>query len=157
MELLRQILQIHDPGSEHELQASWPYWPDQLWLKYHRPGMSLCPHIGFLITDRLFQYYQNVFHIDREDVMRHEEAEKRLKTVEGHVAGIRRMLEQEAYCIDVIRQIQAVQAALNKVGKIVLDEHLHSCVITAVQGEDPSERERVLQEIIDVYETSNKL
>ena len=89
--------------------------------------------------------------------MRHEEAEKRLKTVEGHVAGIRRMLEEGAYCIDVIRQIQAVQAALNKVGKIVLDEHLHSCVITAVQGEDQAERERVLQEIIDVYEASNKV
>ena len=40
----------------------------------------------------------------------------------------------------VIRQIQAVQSALNKVGKIILDEHLHSCVITAVQGEDPAER-----------------
>jgi DNA-binding FrmR family transcriptional regulator len=95
--------------------------------------------------------------IKPEDIMKHEDAAKRLKTVEGHVAGIRRMLEEDAYCIDVIRQIQAVQAALNKVGKIVLDEHLHSCVITAVQGEDQSERERVLQEIIDVYETSNKV
>ena len=89
--------------------------------------------------------------------MRHEEAEKRLKTIEGHVAGIRRMLEQGDYCIDVIRQIQAVQSALTKVSKIVLDEHLHSCVITAVQGEDQTERERVLQEIIDVYEASNKM
>jgi DNA-binding FrmR family transcriptional regulator len=89
--------------------------------------------------------------------MRHEEAEKRLKTVEGHVAGIRRMLEQGSYCIDVIRQIQAVQSALTKVSKMVLDEHLHSCVITAVQGEDQAERERVLQEIIDVYEASNKV
>jgi len=95
--------------------------------------------------------------IEPEDIMKHEDAAKRLKTVEGHVAGIRRMLEEDAYCIDVIRQIQAVQAALNKVGKIVLDEHLHSCVITAVQGENQSERERVLKEIIDVYEASNKV
>ena len=71
----------------------------------------------------------NVFHIDREDVMRHEEAEKRLKTVEGHVAGIRRMLEQEAYCIDVIRQIQAVQSALNKVGKGVASQPQHQCTV----------------------------
>jgi len=84
--------------------------------------------------------------------MKHEDAALRLKTIEGHVAGIRRMVDEEAYCIDVIRQIQAVQSALDKVGKIVLDEHLHSCVITAVQGEDQTERERVLQEIIDVYE-----
>jgi DNA-binding FrmR family transcriptional regulator len=89
--------------------------------------------------------------------MKHEDAAKRLKTVEGHVAGIRRMLEQDAYCIDVLRQIQAVQSALNKVGKIILDEHLHSCVITAVQGEDSSERERVLQEIVEVFEASNKV
>ena len=84
--------------------------------------------------------------------MKHEDASKRLKTIEGHVAGIRRMIEDDSYCIDVIRQIQAVQSALDKVGKIILDQHLHSCVITAVQGEDPTERERVLQEIIDVYE-----
>ena len=84
--------------------------------------------------------------------MNHEDAAKRLKTIEGHVAGIRRMIEDDAYCIDVIRQIQAVQSALDKVGKLILDQHLHSCVITAVQGEDPAERERVLQEIIDVYE-----
>lgn len=89
--------------------------------------------------------------------MKHEDATKRLKTVEGHVAGIRRMLEQDAYCIDVIRQIQAVQSALNKIGKSILDEHLHSCVITAVQGEDSTERERVLQEIVEVFEASKKV
>lgn len=89
--------------------------------------------------------------------MTHQDAVNRLKTAEGHLAGIRRMLEEDAYCIDVIRQIHAVQSALNKASKIILEEHLHSCVITAVQGEDPNERERVLQEIMDVYETSRKV
>jgi DNA-binding FrmR family transcriptional regulator len=89
--------------------------------------------------------------------MKHDEAARRLKTAEGHIAGIRRMLDEEAYCIDVIRQIQAVQGALHKASKIILDEHLHSCVITAVQGEDPAERERVLQEIMDVYGASRKV
>jgi len=89
--------------------------------------------------------------------MMHEDAARRLKTAEGHIAGIRRMLEEDAYCIDVIRQIQAVQAALSKASQIILDEHLHSCVITAVQGEDQSERERVLQEILDVYGASRKV
>lgn len=88
--------------------------------------------------------------------MKHEDAAKRLKTVEGHIAGIRRMVDEDAYCIDVIRQIHAVQSALTRVSRLILDEHLHSCVITAVQGEDQSERERVLQEIMDVYETSRK-
>jgi DNA-binding FrmR family transcriptional regulator len=89
--------------------------------------------------------------------MKHEDALKRLKNVEGHVRGIHRMIEKDAYCIDVIRQIQAVQAALNKVSKIVLDEHLNSCVITAVQGEDQTERERVLKEITDVFEMASKV
>ena len=89
--------------------------------------------------------------------MKHSNALQRLKTVEGHVRGIEKMVEDGAYCIDVIRQIQAVQAALNKVSAIILDEHLNSCLITAVRGEDPDERERVLKEITEVFETTTKL
>ena len=50
--------------------------------------------------------------------MKHQDAVNRLKTAEGHIAGIRRMLEEDAYCINVIQQIQAVQSALNKASKI---------------------------------------
>ena len=88
--------------------------------------------------------------------MQHVDAQKRLKTIEGHIRGVQRMLEQDAYCIDVIRQIQAVQAALNKVSAQILDEHLNSCLITAVRGEDPAERERVLREITSVFEAANR-
>lgn len=89
--------------------------------------------------------------------MKHENALKRLKTVEGHIRGVERMVEDDAYCIDVIRQIQAVQAALNKVSTMILEEHLNSCLTTAVRGEDPDERERVLQEIKEVFETAAKV
>ena len=85
--------------------------------------------------------------------MKHENALQRLKTVEG----IPRMVEEDAYCIDVIRQIQAVEAALNKISTIILEDHLNSCVITAIQGEDASERERVLVEIKEVFETATKV
>jgi DNA-binding FrmR family transcriptional regulator len=90
-------------------------------------------------------------------VMKNEEALKRLRIVEGHLKGVMRMVEEDAYCIDVIRQMQAVQAALNKVSGMILENHLNSCVITAVQGENPAERERVLQEVLDVYETATKV
>lgn len=83
--------------------------------------------------------------------MKHDNASLRLKTVEGHIRGIIRMIEEEAYCIDIIRQIQAVQAALSKTSSIILEEHLHSCLITAVHGDDPDERERVLKEVADVF------
>ena len=89
--------------------------------------------------------------------MKNGSALQRLKTVEGHIRGIERMVEEDAYCIDVIRQIQAVQAALNKISTIILDEHLNSCLITAVRGDDPNERERVLDEISDVFEAMNKV
>ena len=82
---------------------------------------------------------------------------RRLKTIEGHLRGIIRMVEEVAYCIDVIRQIQAVEAALNKASAQILEGHLNSCVITAVQGDDQSERERVLKEITEVFEMSTKV
>jgi DNA-binding FrmR family transcriptional regulator len=81
---------------------------------------------------------------------------RRLKSIEGHVRGIEKMVEDDAYCIDVIKQIQAVQAALNKVSTGILDGHLHSCLTTAVRGEDADERERVLAEIADVFEMATK-
>ncbi|MEJ2012772.1 MAG: metal-sensitive transcriptional regulator [Anaerolineales bacterium] len=89
--------------------------------------------------------------MDREDTL------KRLKSIEGHVRGVARMVENDAYCIDLLRQIQAIQAALNKVSARVLDDHLHSCLITAIRGEDPDERERVLKEISEVYEMTIKV
>lgn len=86
-----------------------------------------------------------------------QEIIRRLKTAEGHVRGIQRMVEEGEYCIDVIRQIHAVQAALNKISSEILDRHLNSCLITAVRGSDPEERERVLKEITDVFEAATKV
>jgi CsoR family transcriptional regulator, copper-sensing transcriptional repressor len=82
---------------------------------------------------------------------------QRLASASGHIKGVERMVDEEAYCIDVIQQIQAVQAALSKVSTLVLDNHLNSCVIAVVQGEDPSDRERVLREITSVFAMSNKV
>ena len=84
------------------------------------------------------------------------DAVQRLKSTVGHLNGIIRMLEDDRYCIDVIKQVQAVQAALNRVNETILDGHLHTCVTTAVQGEDAAERERVLREITEVFRYTNK-
>lgn len=82
---------------------------------------------------------------------------RRLSSATGHLKGIERMIDEDVYCIDVIRQIQAVQAALNKVSALILDNHLHTCVTTAIQGDNPEERERMLQEVTSVFEMSSKL
>jgi CsoR family transcriptional regulator, copper-sensing transcriptional repressor len=80
----------------------------------------------------------------------------RLKSIAGHVNGIATMVEQDRYCIDVIKQIQATQAALAKVSQMILDKHLHTCLTTAVRGDDADERERVLSEISDVFSLTNR-
>ena len=82
---------------------------------------------------------------------------RRLKTVEGHVRGVQRMVEDGAYCIDIIRQINAVQSALNKISINILENHLNSCLISAIRGEDPEDSERVLREIVEVFEEATKV
>jgi DNA-binding FrmR family transcriptional regulator len=82
--------------------------------------------------------------------------ERRLASAAGHLKGIQRMVADDAYCIDLIQQIQAVQAALNKVSTMLLDNHLRTCVTTAIQGEDAEERERMLQELTNVFQVTSR-
>jgi DNA-binding FrmR family transcriptional regulator len=81
----------------------------------------------------------------------------RLKSIEGHVRGVQRMVEEDAYCIDIMNQNLAVQRALEKVNGLILERHLQTCVTTAIQGDDPAERERVISEIMSVFEAKVKL
>lgn len=81
----------------------------------------------------------------------------RLKTIEGHVRGVQRMVEDDAYCIDILKQTQAIQSALEKFNSIILAGHLNGCVTTAIRGEDAQERERVVHELLEVFEASSKL
>ena len=87
---------------------------------------------------------------------RNQDIVRRLKSVEGHVRGIERMVEENAYCVDVVNQILAVQRALRKVSGLVLDRHLHSCVTHAIQGDDKKAKERVLEELLEVFEAQGK-
>jgi CsoR family transcriptional regulator, copper-sensing transcriptional repressor len=92
-----------------------------------------------------------------KEFMDNQNTLRRLKIIEGHVRAVIRMVEEDTYCIDVIRQIQAIDSALNKVSTQILENHLNSCVITAIKGDDPKERERVLKEITDVFDMSTKV
>ena len=80
----------------------------------------------------------------------------RLKSIEGHVRGVEKMVEDGAYCIDIVKQVEAIQAALQKVSVLVLDRHLHTCVTTAIRGDDPTERERVIDEIMGLFNAKGK-
>ncbi len=81
------------------------------------------------------------------DVDAREDARRRLLSVRGHVEGILRMLEDEGvYCVDVLRQIKAVDGALAKVGDLILRSHLHHHVATAqVRGDSEAMVEEVME------------
>ena len=81
---------------------------------------------------------------------------RRLKSVEGHVRGVERMVQDDAYCIDIVNQVLAIQRALKKVSSLLLDKHLHHCVTTAIQGTDDVEKEQVLGELLQVFEATGK-
>jgi CsoR family transcriptional regulator, copper-sensing transcriptional repressor len=86
----------------------------------------------------------------KEDIL------KRARTASGHLDGVVKMIERDEYCIDVIRQIQAVKASLDRLAGKILENHLGSCVTTAVRGNDPESREKVLQEIAEVFQAANR-
>lgn len=81
---------------------------------------------------------------------------QRLASATGHMEGIERMVLNDAYCPDVINQIWAVQAALDKISMMLLDSHLRTCVTTAVQGEDRQERVRAIAEVLALFDMSRK-
>jgi len=75
---------------------------------------------------------------------------KRLTRIEGQVRGIAKMIEDERYCIDVVRQIQAVKSALTGLERLVLDDHLDTCVETALNSDDIDQRREKVDELVAV-------
>jgi DNA-binding FrmR family transcriptional regulator len=59
-----------------------------------------------------------------------------LKRIEGQVRGVQGLIEKDAYCDDILNQISSIQAALNGVGKLLLEHHLKSCVMERIQEGD---------------------
>ncbi len=68
----------------------------------------------------------------------------RLRRIEGQVRGIEKMVDEDRYCIDVLTQISAVQAALDKVALGLLDDHAHHCVLGAAEDERDAKTEELM-------------
>jgi CsoR family transcriptional regulator, copper-sensing transcriptional repressor len=78
---------------------------------------------------------------------------KRLNFIDGHLDGIRRMVDADKYCVDVLKQTYAVRRAIEKMEAIMLAGHLHSCVVEGIRdGRD----EAVLQELSELYEMASR-
>lgn len=77
----------------------------------------------------------------------------RLKRIEGQVRGVQKMIEEDRYCIDIIIQINAINAALKQVGFSLLENHASHCVLHAI---DSGEGEIAVKELLDVVKQLNK-
>ena len=81
------------------------------------------------------------------------EALKRLSYVEGHVSGVKRMLEDDKYCVDILKQTYAIRRAIEKVEALLLEGHLDTCVVEGIK--DGRDKE-VLGELMELYNLANK-
>lgn len=75
----------------------------------------------------------------------------RLRRIEGQVQGLQRMIGADAYCVDVLLQISAVQGALEQVQKLVLGQHIESCVADAFRSGSRGDRQKKIDELLDVF------
>jgi DNA-binding FrmR family transcriptional regulator len=75
----------------------------------------------------------------------------RLKRAEGQIAGVRRMVEEGHYCVDILVQLSAAQAALAQIGKLVLAQHMDTCVRDAFATGSELDRERKIAELMDIF------
>ena len=81
------------------------------------------------------------------------DAIKRLSYIEGHLAGVKKMVEEDRYCVDILRQTFAVRRALQKLESQLIDGHLRTCVVDGVkQGRE----EQVLSELVELYEIADR-
>ncbi len=78
---------------------------------------------------------------------------KRLSYIEGHLSGVRRMIEDDAYCVDVMKQTFAIRRAIEKMEAKMLEGHLHHCVMDAVRE---GRSEEAFSELIELYRVANK-
>ena len=82
-----------------------------------------------------------------------QECLKRLNYIEGHLKGIRRMVEEDKYCVDVLRQTFAVRKAIQRLESLMLEGHLRDCVPAGVRED---REDQVVTELLELYNLAEK-
>lgn len=78
---------------------------------------------------------------------------KRLNFIDGHLDGIRRMVEADKYCVDILKQTYAVRRAIEKLEGLILQDHLNGCVADGIRE---GRGEAVVGELVELYEMKNR-
>jgi len=87
------------------------------------------------------------------DTSNKSEVLKRLSYIEGHLQGVRRMVEDDKYCVEVLKQTYAVRRAIEKLEALILDSHLHGCVVYGIKE---GREDDVIGELLELYELKGK-
>lgn len=84
-----------------------------------------------------------------------ESLQRRLRLIEGQIKGIQNMVEDERYCVDILTQIAAVRSAIDKVGTIILENHIKGCVRAEISNSN-EDSESIIEELMDIIRRFSK-
>ncbi len=74
----------------------------------------------------------------------------------GHLEGVKKMIKGDKYCIDIIKQNEAVIAAIKKANQIILENHLNTCVAEAIKSKNKKEQKKKVKELLEIFKNSKK-
>jgi DNA-binding FrmR family transcriptional regulator len=86
----------------------------------------------------------------------HEEQLRFLRKIEGQVAGIQRMIEEKRYCVDILTQIRSIIGALHRVEGEIFRKHLDGCVVQAMKGKSEAEKQKKIDEVVELIDKFRK-
>lgn len=75
----------------------------------------------------------------------------RMNYISGHLEGVKKMIKEDKYCIDIILQNEAVISALRKVNEMILEKHLNTCVTKAIKSKSQKERKKKIKELLELF------
>ncbi|MBI4653952.1 MAG: metal-sensitive transcriptional regulator [Nitrospirae bacterium] len=95
--------------------------------------------------------------MNKKHITTHESQLVFLRKIEGQIRGVQRMIEDERYCIDILTQLHSVAGAILKVEAEILKKHLEGCVAHAIKSSSEAEKQRKIDEIIDLFAKFRKI
>ena len=134
-----------DPGGFGELLGN-DVTPLRRAVEPIRRVLTVCRDAELLIV-----HTREGHRADLSDCPPSKKARGRLRRIEGQVQGLQRMLENDAYCVDILLQISAVQGALEQCQKLLLGRHIESCVADAMRSGSRGDRQQKIEELLDVF------
>jgi len=92
-----------------------------------------------------------------KQITTHEEQLEFLKKIKGQVAGIERMIEEKRYCVDIITQLHSVVGAILRIEEKIFRKHIEGCVIGALKGKSEAEKQKKINELLQLIAKFRRL